>query len=326
MSGQSEALGQRADVLEDKAADWLWRQAGEWTTEDQSAFEAWLAESAHHRAAYWRLKAAWGRAERLAALKPSDFRRSTTANRGSRWPVTRFVAVACAAAAAVMATIYLWPASEASYATTVGGQAKITLADGSQVQLNTDTAITVAMGARHRTVTLKKGEAFFDVCHDASRPFSVLAAGHRIVDLGTEFAVRTNGQQLQVTLVQGRARLESDGDWVQHHATDLTPGEVVVATANSLSVKNLPKHELVDALAWRQGKLVFSHVTLAEAAAQFNRYNGTKLVVDPAVADQKISGTFEAGNIQTFASMAQFALGFRAEKKPGEIVISKSTP
>jgi transmembrane sensor len=238
----------------------------------------------------------------------------------------RFAAVACAAAAAVVATIYLWPASEASYATAVGDQAKITLADGSQVQLNTDTAITVSMDARHRTVTLKKGEAFFSVRHDAARPFSVLAAGHRIVDLGTEFAVRTNGKRLQVTLVQGRARLESDSDWVQHHATDLIPGEVVVATANSLSVKNMRSHELVDALAWRQGKLVFSHVTLAEAAGQFNRYNNTKLVIGPEIADRKISGTFEAGSVQAFASMAQYALGLHTEKQNGEIVISKATP
>jgi transmembrane sensor len=226
----------------------------------------------------------------------------------------------------VVATIYLWPSSEASYATAVGGQAKITLADGSQVQLNTDTAITVAMDARHRTVILKKGEAFFSVRHDAARPFSVLAAGHRIVDLGTEFAVRTNGKRLQVALVQGHARLESDSGWVQHHATDLTPGEVVVATANSLTVKNVPSHQLSDALAWRQGKLVFSHVTLAEVADQFNRYNTTKLVIGPDIADRKISGTFEAGSVQTFASMAQYALGLRTEKRSGEIVISKAAP
>lgn len=322
MNGQGGMPGQRAGEVEDKAADWLWRQTGEWKTEDQSAFDSWLAESAHHRAAYWRLKAAWGRTERLAALRPSDFRRGATA-KSRTWPIMKFAAVACMAAAGIVATFYLWPSSEASYATAIGDQAKITLADGSHVQLNTDTAITVSMDTRHRTVTLKKGEAFFDVRHDASRPFSVLAAGHRIVDLGTEFSVRTNGKRLQVTLLRGRARLESESDLVQHHATDLTPGEVVVATANSLSVTNVPAHQLVDALAWRQGKLVFSHATLAEAAAQFNRYNQTKLIVDPAIADRKITGTFEAGSVQSFASIAQYALGLHSEKKLGQIVISK---
>jgi len=325
MNGQGGMPGQRAGEVEDKAADWLWRQAGEWKIEDQTAFDSWLAESAHHRAAYWRLKAAWGRTERVAALRPSDFRRGATA-KNRTWPIMKFAGVACMAAAGIVATFYLWPSSEASYATAIGGQAKITLADGSHVQLNTDTAITVSMDTRHRTVTLKKGEAFFDVQHDASRPFSVLAAGHRIVDLGTEFSVRTNGKRLQVTLLRGRARLESESDWVQHHATDLTPGEVVVATANSLSVSNVPVHQLADALAWRRGKLVFSHVTLTEAADQFNRYNQTKLVIDPAIADRKISGTFEAGSVQSFASIAQYALGLRSEKKPGQIIISKPTP
>lgn len=323
MSGQGEPSVQRADQLEDKAADWLWRQSGEWGKEDQGAFDVWLAESAHHRAAYWRLKAAWARAERLTALKPSDFRRTTTASKSGLWWGMRFAAVASVAIVAVATSIYLWPSSEASYATVVGGQATITLADGSHVQLDTNTAISVSMDAGHRTVVLKKGEAFFDVRHDAARPFSVLAAGHRILDLGTQFSVSTAGDRLRVALVQGRARLESDGSWIQRHATDLTPGEVVIATANSLSVAKVPTHELLDALAWRQGKLIFHHVTLAEAAAKFNRYNDIKLIIGPEVSGRKISGTFEAGSVQTFASVVKFALGLSIEKRGREIFISK---
>ena len=80
---------------------------------------------------------------------------------------------------------------------------------------------------------------------------------------------------------------------MQRHATDLTPGEVVIATANSLSVSKVPSHQLADALAWRQGNWCSAHVTLADAVDQFNRYNHTKLVVGPEIAALKISGTFE---------------------------------
>lgn len=326
MSGVNAVINGNSDKLEDEAAEWLWRQSADWNAEDQAALDAWLAQSPHHLAAYWRLKAAWGRAERLAALKPSDFRRSSSAGENRNRPVVRFTAVACLTALVALVTIYFRPASEATYATAVGGQARITLADGSLVHLNTDTAIAVSMDARHRTVTMKKGEAFFSVKHDSARPFSVLAAGHRITDLGTEFSVRTIGDSLKVTLVEGRARLETASDWVQQHATDLTPGEVVVATANSLSVAKVPARELTDELAWRQGKLVFSHVTLAEAAAQFNRYNRTRLAVGPEVAALKISGTFEAGSVDAFARMAKYALGLRTEIKGGEIEISRATP
>jgi transmembrane sensor len=316
-----------AAETEDQAAEWLWRQAAGWREEDRAAFEAWLAQSAQHRAAYWRLKAAWGRAERLAALRPAAFRPvSGAASQGRLKPLLRFAAMGGAAAAVVAGVLYMWPASQETYATAVGGQAKITLADGSQVQLNTNSAIAVSMSAGRRTVTLKRGEAFFNVVHDAARPFSVLAQGHRITDLGTKFAVRTANGRLEVTLVQGRARLETVDPALQHHATDLVPGEVAVATAHSLSVANVSPSRLKDALAWQQGKLVFNHVTLADAAAQFNRYNRTRLVVGPDIASLKISGTFDAGSIDAFASMAQYALGLQTEKKEGEIVISRDTP
>src|SRR6185437_8023228 len=190
---------------------------------------------------------------------------------------------------------------------------------------NTDTQISVNMGLWWRTVVLSRGEAYFNVRHDAARPFSVLAAGHRITDLGTKFIARTSGDKLEVTLVDGRARLEADGADVQHHATDLTPGEKAVATADSISVTNIPTRQIANTLAWRTGKLAFSHVTLAEAASEFNRYNTTKLIIDPKVADLQVSGTFDAGSTGTFASMAKFAFGVNVERRHGEIVISSNS-
>jgi len=324
MSADDKTIVRSAGETEEQAAEWLWQQSSQWREENQAAFDDWLAQSAHHRAAYWRLKAAWGRAERLAALRPATLHPHAR-KEGRFKPLLRFAAVGCAAAVAIAVVIYAWPPSEETYATAVGGQAKITLADGSQVQLNTDTAIGVSMSAGRRTVTLKRGEAIFDVVHDASRPFSVLAEGHRITDLGTQFAVRTGDGRLEVRLMQGRARLEATGAGVQHHATDLVPGEIAVATASSLTVSNVSPARIADALAWQRGKLVFSHVTLAQAAEEFNRYSRTKLVVGSEIASLKISGTFDAGSIDAFTSMAQYALGLRTEKKQGEIVISQGT-
>ena len=323
MSGEGQDSARRTDTVKDQAADWLWRQqAPDWRPEDQAALETWLAHSRYHLAAYWRLKAAWGRTERLAALKPGRMRPAEMFGTKRFWPALRF-ATACVAVGIVFAGIYEWSARESAYATSLGERATISLADGSQVQLNTDSAISVSEGLWKRSVTLKKGEAFFKIRHEAARPFSVLAAGHRITDLGTEFSVRTSGDRLEVSLIQGRARLEAASALVQHHATDLTPGEVAIATADSISVQRFPAHTLANALAWRQGKLIFSHVTLAQAAAEFNRYNATKLIIDPGVADIKISGIFDAGSIRTFTTMAKIAFGLRVEKRSSEIVVSR---
>jgi len=312
----------RSDAIKDRAADWLWRQqSSDWCLADQAALDEWLAESRYHLVAYWRLKAVWERTERLAALRPLRTRLETSPNR--RFPKLQFLAAGCAVAFVAIAATYKWSAHDDRYATAVGQRATVRLADGSQIELNTNSAISVSMGIRSRSVVLSKGEAFFRIHHDAARPFAVLAAGHRIVDLGTEFSVRRTGNQLEVALVEGRARLEAVGSDVQHHATDLTPGEVAVATAESLSVSKVPTRSIRNALAWRIGKLVFNHVTLAEAAAEFNRYNGTKLVVKPNVADLKVSGTFDAGSIGPFANMAKLAFGLRIEQRNHSIVVSR---
>ena len=66
---------------------------------------------------------------------------------------------------------------------------------------------------------------------------------------------------------------------------------------------------------------MFDHATLAEAAAEFNRYNDTKIVVAPDVAHLMINGTFDAGSVGPFTRMAQFAFGLEIEKRGKEIVV-----
>jgi len=313
-----------AGPIGDQAAEWLLRQESpDWLERDQAALEAWLNESPQHLAAYWRLEAGWARTERLVALKPGRMQRGQTSSRKISWPVLRFVAAASIVIAVTFGGWYSWSTREVEYATTIGQRARILLADGSRIQLNTNSAISVSFGIWQRTISLKKGEAFFDVQHDAARPFSVLAVGHRITDLGTKFAVRTSNDRLEVTLVEGSARLETISPLVQHHATDLVPGEVAVATPSTIAVTKLPMHSLANALAWRQGQLVFNHTTLSDAAAEFNRYNSTKLVIEPGIADLTVSGVFDAGSVGTFTNMAKFAFKLRVEKQGHDILMSR---
>lgn len=313
-----------AGPIADQAAEWLLRQAApEWQEKDQAELDVWLNESHQHLAAYWRLEAGWARTERLVALKPGRARDAQIADRKIFWPVLRFAATAGIVIAIAIGGWYALSIREVEYATAVGQRAKILLADGSRVQLNTNSAISVKFGIWQRTVSLTKGEAFFDVRHNAARPFAVLAAGHRITDLGTKFSVRTTDNRLEVTLVEGRARLETVSPLIQHHATDLVPGEVVVATASTIAVAKVPMPSLAKALAWRQGQLVFNHTTLAEAAAEFNRYNKKQLLIQPAIADLTISGVFDAGSIDTFTGMAKFAFKLRVETRGHNIVMSR---
>jgi transmembrane sensor len=313
------------EEIEDTAANWLWRRvSADWSDVAQAELDLWLDQSERHAAAFWRLEAVWERTGRVTALRPMHTRENAPA-----FPYRRWFGIGAAAAIVfgIIAFTMLRPGSQAGHAqnfsTAVGGRATIRLADGSRIELNTDTAITANITAKSRTLELKKGEALFNVKHDAARPFVVQVAGHRIVDLGTTFSVRADKGSLKVTLVEGRARLESDSATVQPHSTELTPGEVVVATATSMSISRMESRELNDSLAWKRGQLVFRHLALADAAKELNRYNRTKLVIGDDIAALKINGTFEADSVEAFARMAQYAMRLRVEKSGNEIRLER---
>ena len=92
----------------------------------------------------------------------------------------------------------------ATYTTPVGGRETIQLADGSYIDLNTNTILRTRFENGQRSVEFVTGEALFQIKHDAAHPFSVLAAGHRVTDLGTKFLVREEGKRLKVALMEGQ--------------------------------------------------------------------------------------------------------------------------
>jgi transmembrane sensor len=306
-----------------RAAEWLERRVAEdWCAEEQAALDAWLGEAPANRIAWLRVSSAWDKADRIAALQAPPPAQTASVR---VFPIF----LRLAAAFAVLAVIgiagsdYISRPEIQTFATGVGGHKIIRLGDGSSIELNTGTLVTTNMGVDHRTVTIARGEAYFQVHHDSARPFIVLAAGHRLIDLGTKFLVRTQASHLEVALVSGRARLETAAPDVQEHSAVLKPGDVAMASADSMSVAREPLGRIVDALAWRRGMLVFRHVTLAKAAAEFNRYNERKLVVGKDAERLKINGTFAKNSIEAFARTAQYALALNVTYGPGSIVLSR---
>ena len=315
-----------AKEIKARAADWLQRRNfWNWSEEDERALQTWLDESLSHRVAYWRLRSAWERSEKLTALRDPAFGRTEPTPPARRiWPMLRMAAagIVLATALGVGATyIYTAPRGQ-SFTTPIGGREVLTLADGSQVELNTDTSLRTDIGANHRTVWLEKGEAFFQVVHDESRPFVVYAGDHRVTDLGTKFSVRKQADRLEVALVEGRAQFDSNT--TSGKPTVLVPGDILVATAKSTSLTRKPEHELERALSWRQGFIVFNHTTLADAAEQFNRYNSEKITIaDPKVAKLTIDGTFPINGVHAFARVTNVVFKLRVEKRDGETVLSR---
>jgi transmembrane sensor len=144
-----------------QAASWLRQQHfEEWSEDRQAALNAWLGESLAHQVAYIRLEAAWNRTERVTAL--SRPMRNGLPHRFEGFRSKRFTIAAVAVFAVVAAALavnYTAQPAEKSFATPVGGRETVSFADGSQIDLNTNTVLRARVSATSRTVTLERGEA-----------------------------------------------------------------------------------------------------------------------------------------------------------------------
>jgi len=329
MSGTDSVAPQEFDAhgIGMQAAAWIQRRDfDDWTQADEAALDAWLNESPAHRVTFVRLDFGWQRTTRLAALKRPE---STAVRPECGRPAlstTGRVAVAILMVAGVAAGGY-WYARDlgrTTYATPVGAHEILTLKDGSQIELNTDTVLRMASRDGRREVWLEKGEAYFQVVHDPLHPFVVFADKRRIVDVGTRFVVRRNAGKLRVAVVEGGVELYASDTNAPSAAKKLTAGDVAVADASSISVLKAPVRTLNEELGWRRGVLVFHRTSLIDAAAQINRYGGKKLIIaDPRIGHLMIGGTFQISNVMAFAEAAQDSFGVHIEDRGDEIVISR---
>jgi transmembrane sensor len=171
------------------------------------------------------------------------------------------------------------------------------LADGSRLTLDANSTVTAAYAVDKREVTLAQGRAFFDVAHDARRPFSVRAGSQDITAVGTRFDVRLDPESVHVVLVEGRLSVSSPG--AASSPTLLGAGQQLVAQAGKAPVVSAA--DLDEALNWQRGLITFHNDSLAAAVAMLNRYSQDQLVVrDPRIGRLRISGMFRVGDVGRF--------------------------
>ncbi len=318
------------DALSERAADIFARQrCGPWSKTDQAELDAWLAESILHEVAWLRVKGIAGRADHLAALSARELKQAAQGI-GRKFPYRRFVLPLLAAASIALMVAFAIPfmaslmqPPDRTYSTEVGGRTTLKFADGTVVDLNTDTSVRFRMTNQERAVWLGKGEAWFHVAHDAAHPFTVFVGKHRVTDLGTEFLIRRDIGRMEVALLSGKASLSTEGAPVAM----LTPGEDAVATPVSMSITRKTQQELADELAWRRGMLVFHNTRLADAVREINRYNTIKLVIaDPSITNLRFNGEIRNDNLDDFLETAQSMMKLHADRQGKDILLSRDTP
>ncbi len=230
--------------------------------------------------------------------------------------------MASAAAILVAVGIQQYPAMmlnwRADYQTATGTRDEITLPDGSRMTLNTASAVAVDFEGSKRSVTLLRGEAYFDVVADPSRPFTVAAAFSEVEVKGTAFSVRTDAERDTVLLERGIvdvARLPARADTTVMH-----PGETVMATATELSlVSNV---DPIAALSWRDGRLIFENQPFEQVLGEIGRYYAHSIVVaNGQVGRARVTGNYRIDNPERTIRSLAATVGGSVTRLPGGILI-----
>jgi transmembrane sensor len=178
---------------------------------------------------------------------------------------------------------------------------------------------------------IERGEAYFDIAHDSHRPFIVQAGIFQIKVLGTRFGVRFDGTAMHTLVIDGRVQISRTTQGAAAASATQTvavlqPGDALAADSDRApTVSRQQLATLEDALGWRRGELVLNDMTLAEAAAEFNRYNQRKLVLaDVAVAQVRVGGRFDPHNVVQFAQLLATGFGLNVREEPDRIIVTGS--
>lgn len=330
-----------------EAATWIAQLHGpSRSPEMEREFREWIARSPAHGYAFERCTDLW---TDVASMKPAqilagmasiepnaDVARARWWQR-MRWPLWTLLALSIVAASYAA---HRWLAVDV-YATEVGGQQQVLLADGTRMSLNTDTRVRVELGSDRRSVSLEAGEVMFEVAKDPLRPFVVRAGGSEVIAVGTVFSVRLPGRSgesqsrdaaLAVALIEGEVTVQparvrlAQGRAPEKRITMRAGERMLLAKPGSepaaLAVAQIDRPPMEALIAWKRGKAVFGDVSLREAVSEMNRYTRTSIVLLGDVAKLRISGAYDIGDNQGFAQAVSVLHGLQVREHAGRLELA----
>ncbi len=292
-------------------------ERGPLSPQQQSEFDRWIAASTRHEGAYHRARAASVHFDRLGALARgrSDI--------GRRFPrnMTRRGALIAIVLAIGLVSVGTWLGrgwypniQTGRYATGIGEMRRIGLTDGSEVVLNTASEVSVAYTGNRRALRLTRGEAFFTVAREGSRPFLVYVGQLVVRAAESAFVIRrTDAEIMHITVTEGGIEM------LWPHGINREPRglaanhEVTVGVDGVIETHGVSGDELSRQSSWLSGNITFTGQPLHEAISEMNRYSHRRLVVeDPELAERRVVGVFRAADTLTFLSTLQHDLDAEA--------------
>ncbi len=311
-----------------EASEWLSRLDRGLTDSEMQQLEMWLAMDRRHPEILLEMAALWDDMEILREL--SDLF-PLPAARDRRTPRMRWLAggATLSTAMVLMAiSVQLFlPANDGDpgspvvadralsgdaggiLATAVGQHRVEALPDGSVIQLNTDSLVEVFYSASERRVALRRGEAHFEVQHDAVRPFVVQAGGRSVEAVGTAFNVYLReDSRLEVLVTEGRVLisrpksrngLDSGRSPPLVEILALTAGELAMLEPSQHQIRPVDIEERSSRLAWQRRMLSFNGESLEAVLQEVERYTDIRFrILDQELTHIRIGGVYKTGDVR----------------------------
>ena len=332
------------EAIDSEAADWLVKlDGGELTTRDRHALRTWLSEDPEHARALKRLAAIWSDMDIVLNDLPETYQPKTRnilsiffpINRLSRALVAVFIGLIGLSVLLYFTDDRHSTVETAFHATEVGKQLVEQFSDGSIAHLNTDSIIETEYSNFSRIVRLVRGEAMFEVVHDAMRPFIVYAGNQQVKVVGTKFVVRLTSENIIVTVTDGQVQLSKrqragtgtaagqGGSGQEQEVLLVSEGEEVKVSnkVESPEINIVSDQELERRFSWLSGQLVFRNERLEQVIKEISRYVPAQIIIeDHELKDLRISGRLEIGDTDALLEAIEVSFNVQASHIDNEVI------
>lgn len=219
-----------------------------------------------------------------------------------------------------------------SFQTQVGEASQAVLPDGSLIKLNTNSHVTVEFSQDYRTLHLLRGEAYFEVAHDAARPFRVHAGSSTVEATGTAFNIKLEeDNRLEVTVIDGQVKIDypveafSKADQRQPQVT-VEVRQMATFDHQTMHITELEPRDLDIQTAWQRGIIIFRGDSLESALNEISRYNTTRFeFADPELRELRVAGYFRTGDIDGLLLNLQNNFNVESRRmESGVVILSRS--
>lgn len=334
--------------LADVAAEWYARNDRGLSEDEAAEFARWCDLDPEHAAAYAEVERTWALLRpltqlRTAGVPDADLLRPAT----ETTPQGRIVRPArttwwpwLAAAAAIALLLAFWPglgrgtasAAVHAYESPVGGRERVTLQDGSLLELNTGARVEVSFTRAERRIRLTRGEVLFTVAKDAARPFVVTDDRVAVRAIGTAFDVRRRESSLDVWVTEGRVSIVPVTTALGGLGTaSLGVGERAVVEGDGehtprMRLSRVTQEEMDRLLAWQRGMLEFRETPLRDVLEEMSRYHSVVLrAADTATASIAVGGSFRSDNLEAFLRVLDLSFGVTVESQTADTIVLRRT-